>query len=146
MADKTYHMTIPSSTRHLSEIRRFVEQHAREAQLSEADVDKFRLAVDEACTNVIEHACKGDETYRITITINIKGPRVTMLIRDDGEAFDPEKYAPPNLIEMAEKRRDGGFGIHLMRSLMDRVEYRRRGRFNEVALTKYVSDPAQNGS
>src|SRR5690625_2341786 len=87
-------MTIPSSTRHLSEVRRFVEQHAREAGLSEADVDKFRLAVDEACTNVIEHACKGDETYRITITINIKGPRVTMLIRDDGEAFDPEKYAP----------------------------------------------------
>src|SRR5690625_6482843 len=69
-----------------------------------------------------------------------------MLIRDDGEAFDPEKYATPNLIQMAEKRLDGGFGIHLMRSLMDRVEYRRRGRFNEVALTKYVSDPAQNGS
>ena len=132
--------------RHLSEVRRFVEQYARQAQLSEEDIDKFRLAVDEACTNVIEHACKGDDSHEISITINIAGPRVTMLIRDDGEAFDPEKYGPPDLIEMAKKRSDGGFGIHLMRRLMDRVEYRRRGRFNEVALTKYTSDPAKNGT
>lgn len=138
MAAKTHRLTIPSATQHLARARRFVEKHARECGLPEDVVDRFRLAVDEACTNVIEHAYFGDASKEIGITITATPDRFTVVIRDEGQSFQPQKYQSPNLVDLVHQRRDGGFGVHLMRRLMDRVEYRRRGAYNEVALTKYV--------
>lgn len=146
MAQQTHRLTIPSSTRHLSQVRRFVERYAREARLSDDVVDQFRLAVDEACTNVIEHAYAGDESREIAVSVSVTPARFTVVIRDQGLAFEPQKYQSPDLMDLVQQRRDGGFGVHLMRRLMDRVEYRRRGEYNEVALTKYVEDAVQNGA
>src|SRR5690606_23036590 len=53
-----YTKSFPSSTRHLEEVRRFVEMCCQEARLSADTVEQFKLAVDEACTNVIKHAYK----------------------------------------------------------------------------------------
>ncbi len=147
MAEQTHRLEIPSSTRHLAEVRRFVERYAREVGLSEEMVDQFRLAVDEACTNVIEHAYRGDESYMISICVTTTRDRFTVVIRDRGRAFEPQRYQSPDLLDLVQQRRDGGFGVHLMRRLMDRVEYRRRGDYNEVALTKYVeAGTSNNGS
>lgn len=147
MAQHTHKLTIPSSTQHLSEVRRFVERYAREAKLQDDVVDQFKLAVDEACTNVIEHAYCGDASCEIAVAVTITDARFTVVIRDDGRSFEPQSYQSPDLINLVQQRRDGGFGVHLMRRLMDRVEYRKRGRFNEVALTKYVEEGAvKNGS
>lgn len=124
-----------------------MERYAREANLPDEVVDQFKLAVDEACTNVIEHAYCGDTSCDITVAVTITGERFTVVIRDEGRAFEPQSYQSPDLVNLVQQRRDGGFGVHLMRRLMDRVEYRKRGRFNEVALTKYVEDGAlKNGS
>lgn len=144
VAQQTHRLTIPSSTRHLAEVRRFVERYARAAGLPDDAVDQFRLAVDEACTNVIEHAYCGDESREIAVGVTMTRDRFTVVIRDQGRAFEPHKYHSPDLMDLVQQRRDGGFGVHLMRRLMDRVEYRRRGDFNEVALTKYVGESALN--
>jgi serine/threonine-protein kinase RsbW len=137
VAQETHKLKIGSATTNLGAVRGFVEQYAREAGFSEATVGEFKLAVDEACTNVIEHAYCGDASCSIEISITITPQYFTVVIRDEGEAFEPAAYQSPNLVDLVHQRRDGGFGVHLMRKLMDRVEYRRRGRFNEVALTKY---------
>ncbi len=137
MARSTYTLTIPSSTRFLEDARQFVETHAQEAEFADTAVEQFKIAVDEACTNIIEHAYKGNEDHHIDITIIIDTDRFTVRIRDEGESFDPTSYKEPNLMELAKKRRAGGFGVHIMRRLMDRVEYRTRGNVNEVRLTKF---------
>jgi serine/threonine-protein kinase RsbW len=137
VAQETHKLKIGSSTQNLGDVRRFVERYARESGFSETSVNEFKLAVDEACTNVIEHAYCGDTTCSIEVSITITEQYFTVVIRDEGRAFEPAAYQSPNLVDLVHQRRDGGFGVHLMRKLMDRVEYRRRGRFNEVALTKY---------
>ncbi len=144
MEEQVHHLTVRSATRNLREVRQFVEEHARNVGLSDEAIDRFRLAVDEACTNVIEHAYHGDESAEILVTIRAGSDRFTVIIRDWGDGFQPQNYKSPNLLDMVEQRRDGGFGVHLMRRLMDRVEYRRRGDYNEVKLTKYVDDFGQN--
>lgn len=136
--ERTHELVIRSDMQHLSKVRRFVETHARRTGLRDETVDQLRLAVDEACTNVIEHAYRGDDSFELTVTIKADPHRFTVVIRDQGEAFQPQNYHSPDLLDLVEKRRDGGFGVHLMRRLMDRVEYRRRGAYNEVTLTKYV--------
>ena len=139
MARSVYNICIPSSTRYLEDARHFVETHAREAKLSEDAVEQFKIAVDEACTNVIKHAYKGDDAHQIDLAIIFDRERFTVRIRDKGLAFQPEQYQEPDIFKMAKSRRSGGFGVHIMRRLMDRVEYRTRGKVNEVHLTKYLN-------
>lgn len=140
MAGSTYKLTVPSSTRHLEEVRRFVERHARAAQLSREAIEQLKIAVDEACTNVIKHAYRGEAVHEIDIAVLVKPDRFTVRIRDQGRAFQPACYEEPNIFKAVQRRRAGGFGVHIMRRLMDQVEYRTYGETNEVSLTKYRRD------
>lgn len=137
MPKSVYRLSIPSSTRYLSEVRQFVEGHAREACLQDDAVEQFKIAVDEACTNIIKHAYRGDDKKRIDLAVIVDEDRFTVRIRDEGHAFQPQRYSEPDIFKYAETRRAGGFGVHIMRRLMDKVEYRTQGNVNEVRLTKF---------
>jgi serine/threonine-protein kinase RsbW len=137
VARSVHTKTIPSSTRYLDDVRQFVVRYAQHAHLTEDVVEQFKIAVDEACTNVIEHAYKGRENHEVDITIIIDPDRFTVRIRDEGEPFDQSNYHKPNLKELARERRKGGLGVHIIRSLMDQVEYKTRGHVNEIRMTKY---------
>lgn len=130
-------LTIPSMTKHLTDVRHFVMQEATAAGLSAEAVDAVCLAVDEACTNAIKHAYAGRDDGAVTVTTSLKDNRFTVVISHTGIPFDRTEYhQPAQLIEHARKRRRGGFGITLMNRLMDNVEFRRRGKVSEVRLVK----------
>lgn len=137
-------LTIPSSTRYLEDVRHFVETHALAADLSEMVVEQIKIAVDEACTNVIEHAYGGEAGHEITIDLLIDPKRFTVRIQDEGQAFDPAVYQEPDIFKYAQQRKMGGFGVHIMRRLMDEVQYERKGRFNECCLVKF-REATENG-
>jgi len=134
-----YTLRIPSTTRHLKTVRRFVERHARAAGLSSEVIEQLKLAVDEACTNVIKHAYKGRPDQPIDIAVLIEPDRFIVRIRDQGEAFDPVHYRAPDLPALIRRRQGGGLGVRLIRQLMDEVTYQSRGRYNEVQLIKYLA-------
>ncbi|HET6568353.1 MAG TPA: ATP-binding protein [Rhodothermales bacterium] len=140
-----YKKSFPSSTRCLEEMRRFVESCCAEAQLSADTVEQFKLAVDEACTNVIKHAYKGSDAQRIDISVIVKPDRFTVRIRDKGDQFRPADYHSPDLFDSVRRRRPGGFGVHIMRRVMDQIEYRTKGHINEVCLTKFLNGGGCNG-
>lgn len=144
MARSVHTFSIPSSTRYLEDVRRFVEAHAAEANLPEDSVEKFKIAVDEACTNVIKHAYGGDEHHRVDLAIIVEADQFTVRIRDNGRPFNRSNYEEPNLLELTKRRRGGGLGVHIMRRLMDHVEYRTRGSINEVLLTMYRNSNASS--
>ena len=131
--------TIPSATRHLARVRRFVDEQATAAGLSERAASEVRLAVDEACANAIEHAYGGRSDGKVEIVTAREPGRFTVIIRHRGVPFDASTYQPPELERAAEERWTGGFGVALMHRLMDRVEFRRRGRTSEVHLVKYLN-------
>lgn len=145
MARSVHSITIPSATSSLEVARRFVETYARAADLADDTVEHFKIAVDEACTNVIKHSYKGDNTRQIDIACIVDPESFTVRIRDEGQSFQPDLYKEPDIFDLAKRRRGGGLGVHMMRRLMDRVEYRKRGKVNEVNLTKYRSGALQNG-
>lgn len=137
MPDNVYITQIPCSTRHLEKVRRFVESHAREAMLPPSDVEECKLAADEACTNVMKHAYECDAEQQIEVAVIVKKDRFTVRIRDEGLPFRSDLYCEPNIARALKQRRRGGLGVHIMRSLMDEVQYRKRGKVNEVHLIKY---------
>ncbi|MEM1043533.1 MAG: ATP-binding protein [Bacteroidota bacterium] len=132
-------LTIPSATRYLARVRRFMDAQTAAAGLSEKAADEVRLAVDEACCNAIEHAYGSREVGTVEIVTRKTKRQFTVTIRHSGVPFDASKYQPPDLKRAAAERRQGGFGVALMHRLMDRVEYRQRGHTNEVYLVKFLS-------
>lgn len=131
--------TIPSATRYLARVRRFVDEQATAAGLSEKAASEVQLAVDEACANAIEHAYGGDAGGTVEVVTKRAPGRFVVVIRHTGVPFDVSKYQPPDLARAADERWSGGFGVALMHRLMDEVAYRRRGRVSEVHLVKFLN-------
>ena len=122
---------------YLEQVRRFVEKYARSAKMDDSAIEEFKIAVDEACTNIIKHAYEGDENQKIDLAIIFDDHEFTVRIRDEGRSFQPKYYTEPDIFRLAQNRHAGGFGVHIMKRLMDQVEYRTSGNVNEVSLTKY---------
>jgi serine/threonine-protein kinase RsbW len=132
--------TIESRTENLLEVREFVLKAARQFGFEEEEASKIVLAVDEACTNVIKHAYQYAPDRKIEIVIRPEKDRLQITVIDDGRAFNPSIAKLPDLKQHLSHYRRGGLGIYLMRTLMDKVEYKYApGKRNEVRLTKYLS-------
>ena len=121
-----------------------MEGHARACGFSSDVVDQLSLAVDEACTNVIRHAYGPSKSGPVDISVDVDSDRFTVTIRDEGDSIDLDTYSEPDLNKSVQKRKGGGFGVHIMRRLMDLVEYEKHGKFNEVHLIKFRGEPDRN--
>ncbi len=117
-------LSILSQTEKLSDVRDFVSAAARQAGFDEEGVNKIALAVDEACTNIIKHAYGNASDRRIDIDVLTRNGELEIVITHNGKTFDPAAVRTPDMREYLSHFRRGGLGLHLMRSLMDHVEYR----------------------
>ena len=124
----------------LSEIGRLIEWV--EARCAADDVGpeitmKMALALEEAVANAINHGLAGaPPPHRIAVRLEVTADRVAAEIIDNGRPFDPTAMPEPDLSAGLEQREPGGLGIHLMRSLMDGMEYRRSEDCNILRMHK----------
>ena len=85
----------------------------------------MQLAVDEACSNIVEHAYGGEGRGDIECTCRVNDEGLTVILQDCGRPFDPslvpEPNASPNLDD--ETCTGGGLGLYFMRQLMDEVRF-----------------------
>jgi len=121
--EQRFTLLVPSSTQNLALIRDFVTNVGLQAGLGDDDVAKLELAVDEACTNVIEHAHRGDLSKDVVVRATFDERTLRVEVVDTGEGFDPAKLPQENLEQMVAKHRSGGLGLRVMKSLMDEVSY-----------------------
>jgi len=121
--EQRFTLLVPSSTENLALIRDFVTNVGLQAGLGDDDVAKLELAVDEACTNVIEHAHRGDLSKDVVVRATFDERTLRVEVVDTGEGFDPAKLPQENLEQMVAKHRSGGLGLRVMKSLMDEVSY-----------------------
>ena len=140
MAVRTHKLTIPSATRYLVDVRDFVTGHAAEAGFEEMVIEQLKLAVDEACTNVIKHAYKDEGENLIDLAVIVSDDKFVVRLRDRGVGFSPENYRKPQLAEDIGEGKRGGLGVDIMNRLMDRVEYRTHDGVNECCLVKYLPE------
>ena len=98
------------------------------------------LALAEALDNVIEHALAGKPGEEILVEAAVEGDGVRLEVRDRGPAFDPTTAPDPSPVP-PEERRFGGFGLRLVRALVDEMRYERREGENRLLLLKRWSGP-----
>jgi anti-sigma regulatory factor (Ser/Thr protein kinase) len=98
---------------------------------------KVTLALEEAVMNVICNAFAGlPPPHQITVRLNIADGAFAAEVIDNGHPFDPTAAPEPDLSIPLDERRPGGLGIHLMRAMVDRLHYQRRGGNNILRLEK----------
>lgn len=135
--ERTFQLHVPSSTENLAMIRDFVGKIGERAGMSPGDMVKLELAVDEACANVIEHAYGSDDTHEVTVKATLDSEQVEIMIEDTGRGFDPSAVEEINLEQLASRRKSGGLGMRLIRSVMDEVQYQIvPGQKNELRMVK----------
>ena len=123
----------------LAELPRVGEQVAsfsKTHQLPRNVAHAFDLSLTEWITNIISHGYADSREHWIEIHLAIVDDQMRAEIVDDGREFNPLIHPPADTSAPLETRPTGGLGLHMMRQLMDRVEYRREGDQNIVTLTK----------
>jgi len=107
-------------------------------QLANVNPDLFfdlQLATEEACTNVIEHAYKG-QGGALRILFETRNDDVLITLHDHGRAFDPNAVSPPNTSLPLRQRPVGGLGLHLIYRLMDDVRFSFGPEGNTLLMVK----------
>ncbi len=107
----------------LGDICEFVTREAKAAGLDEKGIYAVQLAVDEACTNIIEHAYGGEGKGDIELICKVVNDGMEIILKDDGEPFDPDLITKPKIGLPLEEVEPRGAGIFLIRKLMDEVIY-----------------------
>ncbi len=120
-------------------LEQFIEQIASDLSLSEQLANQLNLALEEAVSNVIFYAFPKESVHEFTLDVELADNprRLIFTLTDSGEAFDPTTVAEPDISLPSSERPIGGLGIHLIRQIMNKVEYRRENGLNILILTKY---------
>jgi serine/threonine-protein kinase RsbW len=108
----------------LEKIRQFAGQAASASGLKPEEVFSVQLAVDEAFSNIIEHAYGGECDKEIRCICRSTNQDLTFQLRDTGKFFDPTSAPEPDLDANLEERQPGGLGLYFMRRLMDEVQFK----------------------
>ena len=133
-----YALCVRSQLTNLAQIALFVSDQAQSVGMNNDQVFAIQMAVDEACTNSIEHAYNGQDNGEVTICCYAEGDDFVVKITDLGAHFDPSAIPEPDTSVPLEDRAIGGLGLFLMRQLMDSVEFQSHSATgNEVIMRKH---------
>lgn len=137
--------TFPANISFLPDIRPLVTAHARKAKLSESKISKIQLAVEEAVSNICDHAY-AEEAAVNRVSVSYHAPTEYLFrfrheaggleidLVDQGHAFNPLAAAPPKVDSLSEETTLKGVGIQLMRRMVDDLRYERMDDKNVLTL------------
>jgi len=97
------------------------------------------LGVEELVSNCIKYAFDDDRAREIAVSVSIADGRLLAQVIDDGQPFDPNHAPTPDLSLPLEQRPIGGLGLHLVRTMADRMTYERRDGLNRVTIEKALA-------
>lgn len=126
---------------HLSELATLSEKMEGVGQalgLSRKCLFEINLALDELFTNIISYGFPDQSEHFIQVNVSAERGVLTVVLEDDGIAFNPLARIPPELPCTLDECKVGGLGIHLVKNLMDEVTYERRTGANVLTLKKSI--------
>ena len=118
-------------------MRTFFFSVCREYGIDEETAKTLNLALEEWVANVICYAYPKGMRGHVEVTADVADDVLTLVIKDHGVAFDPTQHAEVDINAELDERTIGGLGIHLVRTIMDTVDYERTtDGYNRLVLTK----------
>jgi len=124
----------------MEEATEFLESQGVDAQA----VYRINLALEEMVTNIIKYGYDTPGQHKIEVTLDVGAKEVAMVIIDDGHDFNPVLHEGKQPADKPEEREIGGWGIPLMKKLLDRMDHRREGERNilEITIRRKLAPPS----
>lgn len=124
-SDPKFLKIVRATISHVSEIMGFIPE----------ETNNITLAVDEACSNIIKHSYCGTTDQLIEVLIHLHADRLEVLLQDYGKKVNVRQIKSRELDDV----RPGGLGVHLIKSVMDIVNYENcSDNCNQLQLVKYL--------
>lgn len=107
--------------------------------MSRDKIDEVKLALVEACINAFEHADCRDEQLHLTFRLHREKGRewLEVEVLDKGKGFDQTRVEEPNLQKSLASHRKRGWGLQIIKSLMDEVEITSGEWGTRILMRKY---------
>ena len=139
-----FQITRAAELESLQVFREFITDCCARFDLPREVVLDLKLAVDEACTNIIEHGYKGMDPGSIILSFRIEPDRILVQITDFGHVFEPVAGPKPDVEAALEDRELGGLGLFLIYQTMDNIDYQSSEDGNMLTFTKLIKQKSHN--
>ena len=136
-ADHKQSITVKSDISDSAKVSDFLIEYIKSHQIDDETRDDLRLAIEETFVNISSYAFPDDISHTVTIEVTRDERDIHITFIDVGIAFNPLTYCEKNI--GCTDHCEGGMGIHLIKSLTDRQEYKRIGQQNVFTVTKHYT-------
>lgn len=126
----------PATLSNLKKIRATIKDFLKIYEVDLKIIKNIQLAVDEAVTNIIKHAYKGENKNNIIkIELEFKNKIFLIHLYDNGIKVDKKNIKPRSLDNI----KPGGLGIYFIDQLMDETKYLKSNKWiNHLVLKKNI--------
>ncbi len=121
----------------LDEIFKFINEFSAKTGVDESVVFTINLVVEELFTNMVKYASENSNEILLELKKN-EDDLIIHLTDFDVDPFDISKTAEVDTQQSLEERRVGGLGIHLVKQMIDKIEYDYKNRQSKIILTKHL--------
>lgn len=133
------HITLPNDVQATTELGMFVDEVCENVGFDMSTTFKLNLAIEEAVVNVMSYAYPAGTKGDVDIDAEADDEQLKFVISDSGTPFDPTQKGEVDTTLSAEERSIGGLGIHLIRQIMDTINYERVDGKNVLTLRKKIT-------
>jgi anti-sigma regulatory factor (Ser/Thr protein kinase) len=130
------HIRLNADAEELERLTGWLDEFCERHRIPDEAHYHLNIAVEELVLNAIKHGRCSPVEGAIRIDLRLSGTELDITITDTGIPFNPLDAPPPDLTSSLADRPIGGLGVHLVRSLMNSVEYKREGGENRLRLRK----------
>ena len=136
-------LTVPANLESIELLTDFITKQLEAVDCPNDILFSFTLVIEEVCANIANYAYDGkDGTITAAFSFDEEDRLAEIVFSDSGIPFDPTAQPNPNVALPLQKRKVGGLGIYLVKSLMDEVVYDYFGGQNVLTVRKrLISDP-----
>jgi len=136
-SEHTFYLDLPASLRYLNVLSACIGallERTEDVEEPAALAYAIQLAVQELCTNIVQHAYeeRPDGRFSVKLVLCHEPRQMVIEMQDHGRSFDPARVASPDF----DRPRERGYGLFLLHSLMDEVSYQPGDRTNHWRLIK----------
>lgn len=125
-------MILHSNPKQIRKVEPFLKKIHHVTHLDEIQMHKMMVSVTEAVNNAIIHGNKSDPQKKVSVRCEISPDWLVVFVEDEGKGFQPRKVRNP--LQKQNLMRENGRGVFLMRTLMDRVEFKIGDSGSQVSL------------
>jgi sigma-B regulation protein RsbU (phosphoserine phosphatase) len=120
----------------LASANQALTEFGRQQCLPDSVLHDLNLALEEILTNIISYGYTDSGEHEIRVRLSVQAGEVKAEVEDDGQPFNPLDVPEPDTAKLLDERTIGGLGIHLVRKIMDGLEYKRQGERNLLTIKK----------